>query len=70
VKPKRPTGGKARPGRAVAGRTDGKDIEPTNRLNAFPATGGGQPSSAPAGLVSLLVILTATAVRILKNRMS
>lgn len=54
----------------MTGRTDGKDIEPTNRLNRFPATGDGQPSSAPAGLVSLLVILTANAARILTNRMS
>ena len=54
----------------MAGRTDGKDIEPTNRLNGFPVTGEGQPSSAPAGLVSLLVILTANAARILTTRMS
>jgi hypothetical protein len=40
-RPKRPSGGKARPGRAGAGRTDGKDVEPTNRRNVFPATGGG-----------------------------
>jgi hypothetical protein len=37
---------------------------------SFPATGEGQPSSAPEGLVSLLVILTADAVGILTNRMS
>jgi hypothetical protein len=43
----------------VTGRTDGKDIEPTNRLNGFPATGEGQPSSTPGGLVSLLVVRTA-----------
>jgi len=54
----------------VTGRTDGKDFEPTNRLNRFSVTGEGQPSSAPAGLVSLLVILTALAARILTNRMS
>jgi hypothetical protein len=54
----------------VGGRTDGKDFEPTNRLNRFPATGEGQPSSAPGGLVSLLVILTANTVKILTNRMS
>ena len=54
----------------MAGRIDGKDIEPTNRLNRGLATGEGQPSSAPAGLGSLLVILTANAARILKNRMS
>ena len=54
----------------MAGRTDGKDIEPTNRLNGFPVTGEGQPNSAPGGVVSLLVIRTATAARILTNRMS
>jgi hypothetical protein len=54
----------------VPGRTDGKDFEPTNCLNVFPATGEGQPSSAPGGLVSLLVIRTVTAVGILTNRMS
>ena len=54
----------------MAGRTDRKDIEPTNRLNGFPAAGEGQPSFAPGGVVSLLVILTANAARILTNRMS
>ncbi len=54
----------------MARRKDGKDLEPTNRLNRRLATGEGEPSSAPAGLVSLLVILTANAARILTNRMS
>ena len=41
VRPKRPTGGKATPGRAWSRRKDGKDFEPTNRPNGILVTGEG-----------------------------
>jgi len=41
VRPKRPTVGKEKPGITISGVKDGRDSEPTNRVNVHPGSAGG-----------------------------
>ena len=42
VRPKRPTVGKEKPGITISGVKDGRDSEPTNRVNVHPGSAGGE----------------------------